>query len=74
MSKCPECSEYVEPVTCAFNNCKWRWEGLRQSTPRTKPEEVSSDWKYADNAYHRFNEKINEEVLWRQLILYAEAK
>ncbi|CAF1165393.1 unnamed protein product [Rotaria sordida] len=74
MSKCPECSRYVEPITCAFNNCIWRWEGLLQSGTDTEPREVSGDWKRADNAYHRFDENVNEAAVWRQLNLYAQTK
>ncbi|CAF4922920.1 unnamed protein product [Rotaria sp. Silwood1] len=74
MSKCPQCSKYVEPITCAFNNCVWRWEGLLQSKPGTEPKEVSGDWKYADNAYYRFDENVNAAVVWLRLIIYAKAK
>ncbi|CAF1158263.1 unnamed protein product [Rotaria sordida] len=74
ISKCPECLTYVEPITCAFNNCVWRWEGLIQSGGGTEPNKVSGDWKYADDAYHRFEENVNEEVTWRRLIIYAKAK
>ncbi|CAF3024999.1 unnamed protein product [Rotaria sp. Silwood2] len=38
-SKCPMCSKYVEPITCAFNNCYWRWEGIKQ--PQRGSYEVS---------------------------------
>ncbi|CAF4216093.1 unnamed protein product [Rotaria magnacalcarata] len=44
ISKCPECSKYVEPVTCALNNCMWRWIGLKQSKIDAAPTEVSEDW------------------------------
>lgn len=74
LSICPECSAYVEPLTCAFNNCVWRWKGLMQSASDIEPKEVSMDWKYADNAYHRFDENINGTVVWLQLVLDAKAK
>ncbi|CAF4894941.1 unnamed protein product [Rotaria sp. Silwood1] len=74
MSKCPECSKYVEPITCAFNNCIWRWEGLLQAASDTEPREVSGGWKQADNAYHRFDENVNGAAVWRQLNLYAKVK
>ncbi|CAF3105601.1 unnamed protein product [Rotaria socialis] len=74
ISKCPECSKYVEPATCAFNNCMWRWKGLKQSKIDAAPTEVSEDWKLADNAYHRFDETVNGGVMWLQLILYAKVK
>ncbi|CAF1320056.1 unnamed protein product [Rotaria sp. Silwood1] len=74
MSKCPQCSTYVEPITCAFNNCVWRWGGLLQSKPGIESKEVSGDWKYADNAYYRSDENVNAAVVWLRLILYAKAK
>ena len=71
-STCPQCKEYVEPTTCGFSNCWWRYEGKQGSTERCKPpKKVSGDWTYADDAYHRFEEKISGKVPWRQLILEA---
>ena len=74
MSKCPECLQYVQPITCAFNRCKWRWKGMMQTSDNAEPKQVSEDWKLADNAYHRFDENFDEAVVWRQLIFKAKAK
>ena len=71
MSRCPECSGYVEPIICAFNRCEWRWEGLTQSEEGSEPKEVSGEWKVADNAYHRFDENISGTIRWLHLILEA---
>ena len=30
-TKCPICSKYAEPETCSFNNCWWKWSGLKTS-------------------------------------------
>ncbi|UJR07045.1 hypothetical protein I4U23_011333 [Adineta vaga] len=27
LSKCPQCQNYVNPITCAFNRCQWRYKG-----------------------------------------------
>ena len=27
--KCPLCKEYVKPITAAFNNCQYRWTGIK---------------------------------------------
>ena len=29
--KCPLCKEYVKPITAAFNNCQYRWTGIKSS-------------------------------------------
>jgi len=71
-SQCPMCHKYVEPITCSFNNCDWRWMGKKQ-LPDGVPEKCSSGggWKYADDAYHYFDESISGEVQWRQLLFGA---
>lgn len=74
ISKCPECSGYVEPKTCAFNNCLWAWKGIMQSLDDSAPKELSGDWKKADDAYYRFDENENKKSKWLQLIFYAKAK
>ena len=45
-----------------------------QSKIDTEPREVSGDWSHADSAYHRFNENVNEAVVWLKLIIEAKAK
>ena len=71
-SACPLCEKYVHPTTCGFSNCWWRYEGKKEPTEKSRPpKKVSGDWTHADDAYHRFEEKISGEVAWRQLILEA---
>jgi hypothetical protein len=71
---CPICHEYVEPLTCAFNNCWWNWSGIKQEKKGKAPKQCSGDWKYADNAYHYFDEEISGTVTWKQLILEVVEK
>ena len=70
---CPMCREYVEPITCAFNNCWWRFEGIKRDKTRqgAAPRECSSNWERADNAYHCFEESDGQLVVWKKLILEA---
>ncbi|CAF1270002.1 unnamed protein product [Adineta steineri] len=70
ITKCPICKEYVTPVTCGFNNCWWRYEGM-QNCKNGPPKQCSGDWTEVGNAYHRFNEYQGETVSWRNLILEA---
>jgi len=64
--KCPMCSQYVEPNNFAFNNCWWKFSGINENN-----QPCSSDWKHADNAYHRFNSNQNAKVIWFGLVLEA---
>ncbi len=70
-TKCPMCSKYVNPQTCAFNNCWWRWTGVKQNSNAEAPIQCSNDWTYAGDAYHYFDKHKSGTVIWRQLILEA---
>ena len=28
-TRCPRCSHFVRPLTCAFSKCEWKWTGLK---------------------------------------------
>ena len=30
---CPCCEKFVQPLTCAFSNCEWKWTGLKGQAP-----------------------------------------
>ena len=66
-TKCPICSKYVQPMTCAFNNCKYRYLGIK-NTPNGL-ERVRSDWKECDNNYYRFDPKEHGTAEWSRLVL-----
>jgi ubiquitin C len=72
-TKCPLCQKFIEPKTCAFNNCWWRYQGIKQDeTGQGKPPmKCSSEWQQADNAYHYFDEYTSGIVIWKQLIVEA---
>ncbi len=70
-TKCPLCSKYVNPQTCGFNNCWWRWIGVKQNTEAEAPTQCSNDWTYADDAYHYFDRNKSGTVIWRKLVLEA---
>ncbi|CAF1190347.1 unnamed protein product [Rotaria sordida] len=73
-TKCPLCKQYVEPITCGFNNCWWRYEGVRQDEEGKPPTRFSSNWQQADDAYHYFDGHTSRIVLWKQLIVEAVKK
>ncbi|CAF0781337.1 unnamed protein product [Didymodactylos carnosus] len=71
-TKCPMCYKYVEPITCSFSNCYWRWSGIKQDSITDEPHKCSGDWKYADNAYHYFDQNISGAVIWRRLLIETQ--
>jgi hypothetical protein len=64
---CPLCKKYVEPSTCSFNNCWWKYEGIKGKSPM----KCSSDWQLADNAYNYFDQQASGMIVWKQLIFEA---
>lgn len=30
---CPCCAKFVQPLTCAFSRCEWKWTGLKGQAP-----------------------------------------
>ncbi|CAF0798053.1 unnamed protein product [Rotaria sp. Silwood1] len=71
---CPICKQYVQPTTCGFNNCWWRFEGMKRDGEGKPPQFCQSDWKQADNAYHYFDKNISGEVTWLRLTLEVVKK
>ena len=65
-SECPLCSEHVQPVTVAFNNCKWKSVGEKVS-PKQPSKPFQSEWHDADNNYYIFDEKETGTVRWLNL-------
>ncbi|CAN0401678.1 unnamed protein product, partial [Hapterophycus canaliculatus] len=60
---CPMCRKGVEPKTCAFYQCVWRYVGMKEGTPK------SSSWAKVTEKYHRFSEK--KAVKWDHLLIQA---
>lgn len=69
-TKCPICKKYVNPATCGFNNCWWRYDGTKDCE-NGPPQLCSSDWTHADDAYHRFDKQESGIIIWRKLIFEA---
>ena len=72
--QCPLCSKSVTPVTCAFNNCRWKWAGSKYEPLPNPPTKYSGKWKVADNAYHQFkpNNSGGGKAQWLTLTIYTE--
>lgn len=60
---CPICKSVVRPETCAFNNCEWRFFGLKDNN------RFNSEWKSVGNSYHRFEPSIHGTSSWQDLVI-----
>ena len=69
---CPICCGPVDVATCAFNNCRWKWVGKKVVSPSSPPVVVRGEWKEADDAYHRFEEKESGKAKWLLLKITTE--
>jgi len=72
-SLCPKCGDYVDPITCGFNNCWWKFEGKKKNPAESgrPPSKCSSEWAFADNKYHYFDQNISGFVEWTKLVIYT---
>ncbi|CAF2893436.1 unnamed protein product [Rotaria sp. Silwood2] len=73
---CPQCHAHVDVLTCAFNNCQWRWSGIKRELETDQLVQISKrDWTTADNNYNLFDlEKEIDDggaklVTWQKLII-----
>lgn len=66
-TNCPQCRNYIKPETCAFNNTRWRYIGVKMTADG--PERVRGEWTKADDAYYQFDQKTNGIAEWSQLVL-----
>jgi hypothetical protein len=63
---CPSCHEWVAPTACGFNNCLWRYSGMKSG----RGEQVSCRWKAAGDQYHSFNPVTGDtQCKWKRLLI-----
>ena len=72
--KCPLCDTQVTPMTCGFNNCRWKWGGIQFQSAGIPITFKDKDWQVADDAYHVFKPKDggNGTVQWTRLFICTE--
>jgi hypothetical protein len=73
--KCPICRATVIPKTVGFNNCNWRWAGLK-AEENSEPIE-SKQVSKATDAYTRFDPSDESKggsgmAVWRNLRIFSE--
>jgi ubiquitin len=67
-TNCPMCHKHVNATTCAFNNCNYRFFGIKR-LPSGETERIKSGWKEADNNYYRFDPVRNGVADWISLAI-----
>ena len=60
-TRCPMCAEYVKPTTCSFNNCHWKFEGIKSGLFGKK--HVTGEWMECDSF------KEAESFTWDRLLI-----
>lgn len=62
--KCPMCSKPVKPITCAFNNCWWKFSGIKRGGQR-----VNKSWQRVRDHYQRCEDQETGVVMWDRFLL-----
>lgn len=70
--KCPCCDARITPTTCAFNNCQWRYSGIKDDGRAGMRAVRSEDWRVAGDQYERFRDAANNQVVWARLLLVTQ--
>jgi len=65
--KCPICFNEINPTTCVFCECKYKFEGKKKINGKT--EKVSSDWNRVEKDYEYFDPGKSGIVTWLRLII-----
>ena len=65
--KCPMCNEEMEPTTCCFSKCQYKFEGKKKLNGKT--EYVKSDWKRVEKDYEYYDPEKSGNVNWLMLII-----
>ena len=64
---CPICNCHVDPTTCAFNNCDWKYSGKTWRSYKEGVKPASGGPYSAGDAYHVFDENVT--VNWIDLVI-----
>ena len=62
---CPICYQHVEPLTCGFNNCQYRYIAKKEDENTIVNEK--SKWKEIGDNYYRFDEK--KSTIYSELLI-----
>ena len=65
--KCPMCKEEMEPTTCCFSKCQYKFEGKKKVDGKTKY--VNREWKRVEKDYEYYDPQESGIVNWLMLII-----
>ena len=65
--KCPICKEEMEPNTCCFSKCQYKFEGKKKINGKT--EFVKSEWKKVEKDYEYYAPVKRGTVKWLMLVI-----
>jgi len=65
--KCPICKEEMEPNTCCFSKCQYKFEGKKKINGKT--EFVKSEWKKVEKDYDYYDPVKSGIVNWLMLVI-----
>ena len=65
--KCPICKEEMEPITCYFSECQYKFEGKKKINGKT--EFVKSEWKKVEKDYEYYDPVKSGIVKWLMLVI-----
>ena len=65
--KCPICKEEMEPTTCCFSKCQYKFEGKKKINGKT--EFVKSEWKKVEKDYEYYDPVKSGTVKWLMLVI-----
>ena len=76
--KCPMCKEYVKPITAAFNNCQYRWTGIKSGEKPGDPPITCKEDNFITvrDEYLRFDESDKKKggngmSKWLRLVIHT---
>ena len=72
--RCPMCSGHVVSITCAFNNCEYKFVGRKMDNLTKRPEMFRTEWKSAGNAYTRFSLEQNGMANFLDLKILVDSR
>jgi len=79
--KCPMCRKCVKPITCAFNNCWWKFTGIKvaKGTGGAKgtgtggakgtKKMVKRPWEKVGDHYRRCDEHTSGMATWERFLI-----
>lgn len=74
LCKCPVCSEFVEPLSCAFYNCEYTYSGLKKVTEGRPVRYAKQEWATVGDEYLFYDPRKTGVVEWMNLKIYARVR